>query len=304
MRNLMTSAASLLAIGCGVALAASPLAAQSDPPRDPRDPPPVTWCDKPAAKPKWKRQTVSFALEIEAGDSSEAHKRLRPYLPFLLSGIAERWIAEHQPTRDINAPKTKNPPPGEPRYGPADVGRMVVIELRGDGTIDRVIADEKMPSTLTADLKAAVLAAAARGDVFGPYADSSVRTRLLLLIGMGEYMPMLEWPAFTLYMPISRPVRADPRNLGPGYPANALEWNVKLLFQFMVDENGRALPETATVLGAEDVVWKSDRERQAFELFKRQVERALPSMRFTPAEMNGCYIRTFVQQEYVFTHNQ
>jgi hypothetical protein len=300
----MTRAASLLAVACGVAISASPLSAQSDQPRDPRVPPPVTWCDKPAPKPKWKRQTVSFALEIEAGDSSEAHQRLRPYLPFLLSGIAERWIAEHQPTRDINAPKTKNPPPGEPRYSPADVGRMVVIELRGDGTVDSVIIDQKRPSSLTADLKAAVLAAAARGDVFGPYADSSVRTRLLLLIGMGEYMPLLEWPAFTLYMPISRPVRAHPRNAAPGYPADALEWNGKLVFQYMVDENGRAVPETAKVLDSEYIVWKSNRQRQAFELFKRQVERTLPTMRFTPAELNGCYIRTFVQQEFVFTHNQ
>ena len=109
---------------------------------------------------------------------------------------------------------------------------------------------------------------------------------------------------FTLYMPVSRPVRADPRNIGPGYPADALEWNVKLLFQYMVDENGRAMPGTATVLGADNTVWESDRQRQAYERFRRQVELALPAMRFTPAELNGCYIRAMVQQQFVFTHNQ
>ena len=141
MRDLMIRSASLFALASGIVIAASPLSAQSDTPRDPRNPPPVTWCEKPVAKPEWKRQTVSFALEIEGTDSSEAQRRLRPYLPFLLSGIAERWIAEHQPTRDISAPKTKNPPPGEPRYGPADVGTMVVIYLRGDGTIESISVD-------------------------------------------------------------------------------------------------------------------------------------------------------------------
>ena len=301
----MTRAASLLAVACGVTISAPSLSAQSNAPIDPRVPPPVTWCDKPAPKPKWKRETISFALEISPSDSSEAQQRLRPYLPFLLSGIAERWIAEHQPTRDINAPKTKNPPPGEPRYGPADLSsRMVMFDLMGNGTVDSIIVDDTRPSTLMADLKAAIQAAAARGDVFGPYADSSVRTRLGLVAGPGMFMSVLEWPAFTLYMPVGRPARAHPRNTVGGYPVDALEWNGKLLFQYMVDENGRAVAETARVLGAENVVWKSNAQRQAFELFKRQVERALPTMRFMPAELNGCYIKTFVQQEFVFTHNQ
>ena len=40
---------------------------------------------------------------------------------------------------------------------------MVVIELKGDGTIISVNVDQERPSTLLADLKAAVLAAAERG---------------------------------------------------------------------------------------------------------------------------------------------
>lgn len=38
------------------------------------------------------------------------------------------------------------------------------------------------------------------------------------------------------------------------------------------------------------------------QTFKRAVEGALPRMRFLPAAMNGCYIKTWVQQEFLFTH--
>lgn len=287
----------LLASMALLALPTSPLPGQSDP----RTPPPITWCERPVPKAKWKRQAVSLQLAIQPGDTSEAQRRLEPYLPFLLSGIAERYAAEHQPTRDLTVAKTRTLPPGEPRYSPADLTAwMVTFDLKGDGTLDSIAADTAdLP--LIADLKAAILAAAARGDVFGPYADPGIRTRLGLIPSLDDLSDPVGWPAFTLYTPINRPARAHPGNDVGGYPADALGWNGKLLFRYKVNEHGRAVPESAFVLGAEDIIWKSDRHRQAYETFKRQVEKALPTMRFSPAEVHGCYLTTWVQQEFVFS---
>jgi hypothetical protein len=294
----------VLAGTAGFLLAAAPLSAQGDRPQDPRDPPPVTWCAHPSPNAKWARQTVSVLLEIEPDDSSEAQQRLRPYLPFLLSGIAERYIAQHQPSRDINAPKPKELPAGDPRYGPTDVGRMIFFDVMGNGTIDSIIVAGR-PSLLTDDLKAAILAAEARGDVFGPYADSTVRTRLALLVALGEFTTILNWPAFTLYTPVDRPAMADPKNRAPAYPADALHrWEGKLLFKYVVDENGKALPESVGIVGADKLEWESNAQRQAYQAFKRAVEKALPKMRFLPAEANGCYVKTWVQQQFIFEHER
>lgn len=283
-------------------LAATPLLAQGERVRDPRVPPPITWCEKPAARTAWKRQRFSFLLHFASADSTEGRRILEPYLPFLLAGIAERYIAERQPSRDPADKKAKALPPGEPRYGPADVLMpSVLFDLVGNGAVDSIEVVDTTGSPLAADLKAAILAASARGNVFGPYADSSVRTRLELTVGGGEWPNFASWPAFTLYAPVNRPARSDPDNNVGGYPANGLGWDGKLQFQYRVGVDGRAVPGTVSVLGAENVVWKSERYRAAYESFKQQVERALPRMRFTPAEEHGCVVETWVQQEFVFT---
>src|SRR5688500_11003513 len=183
----------ILAGTAGLFLAACPLSAQGDRPQDPRDPPPVTWCSNPSAHAQWERQTVSVLLEITPDDSSEAQQRLRPYLPFLLRGIAERCVAEHQPGRGINAPKTKDLPPSEPRSGRTDVGPTLSVDVPGTGTIDSIIVSGRRNTPLTNDLQAAVLAAEARGDVCGPYADPSVRTRRALLAARGDFTTSLNW---------------------------------------------------------------------------------------------------------------
>ncbi len=176
----------------------------------------------------------------------------------------------------------------------------VDFDVLGNGAIDSIHIADTTGSVLAADLKAALLAASASGNVFGPYADSSVRTRLTLRVVGGEWRDFAIWPAFTLYTPVARPARADPNN-SVTYPPDGLGWNGTLHLQYMVGQDGRAIPGTTSVLGAENVVWKNERYRAAFESFKEQVERALPRMRFTPAEENGCVVSTWVQQEFVFT---
>ena len=297
----MRKTSSFLAASTGLILAATPVFAQSERPRDPRNPPPITWCAKPAARTTWKRQPVSVMLDFATRDSSDAQRILEPYLPLLLGGIADAFIAERQPSR-VREAKVKDLPAGEPRYSPKDLRhQQVLFDLLGNGRVDSVVVVDTTGSLLVADLKSALLAAVARGDVFGPYADSTVRTRLELTAGLGEWKGFPAWLAFTLYAPVTRPVRPDYRNPPPDYPPEGLGWNGKLVFQYLVDENGRAVPETAKVLGAEGVVWKSERYRLAFESFRDQVIKSLSRMRYTPQEHLGCVEPSYVQQEFVFT---
>ena len=300
----MTRKRSFLIVGLTALVgASSPLSAQGDRPRDPRDPPPITWCEKKAPNTTWKRQPVSFGLWFTSADSS-AKRILGPYLPFLLEGIAKSFAAEWQPSRPVDAKiKVKDLPAGEPRYGPIDLlNPSILFDLVGNGTIDSIVALDTTGSKLSADLKAALMAAAARGDVFGPYADSTIRTRLELTAALGEWGPTFpSWLAFTLYAPVGRPIRPDHRNRTPVYPAEGLGWDGKLVFLYMVDENGQAVVETAKVVGAEGVVWKSERYRLAFEGFRTEVIKALGKMRYKPEERLGCSIAAWAQQEFIFT---
>jgi hypothetical protein len=302
MRDVTTLTSSFLAVAGGLILGTSSLAAQSDRPRDPRTPPAVTWCEKPAPRTTWKRQPVSFMLDFAVRDSSGAQRILTPYLPFLLGGIADAYVAQWQPSRTREARTVKDLPPGEPRYGPANlVEPSVQFDLLGNWRVDSITVTDTTGSLLAADLKAALEAAASRGDVFGPYADSSVRTRLELTAGLGEWRDFPSWLAFSLYAPVTRGIRADHRNPTPGYPPEGLGWEGKLVFQYLVNEEGRAVPETAKVLGGENVEWKSERYRAAYESFRSRVIASLARMRYTPQEHLGCVTPGYVQQEFVFT---
>ena len=65
--------------------------------------------------------------------------------------------------------------------------------------------------------------------------------------------------------------------------------NGEVLAQFVVDTNGRAVPETFKVL------------RTTHELFAQAVKVALPDMRFVPATIGGKRVRQLVQTPFQFT---
>ena len=275
--------------------------------------PPITWCEHPGSGHIWERQPVYFTLDFVARDSSQEQHALRPYLPFLLSGIAHGFMLERQPSRNPAIESRQEPPRGEPRYGPRDLLHPEVeFDLRGDGAVDSISAADPLGSTLVADLESALVAAVARGDVFGPYASPAVRTRLRLSAQLDWPWHTVHWPAFTIYAPIEKPPLAKPGNRAPGYPPNARDWEGSLLFQFKIDAGGRAVRGTARVLKSREITWTPDAtnprwneipsagSHEAFEGFKRQVEIALPAMRFLPGEYVGCRVEQWVQQEFQF----
>ena len=277
------------------------------------DDPPITWCEKPGTNPIWERQAVYFTLDFADRDSSAAQHALRPYLPFLLSGVAHGFMAEQQPARNPAVESRQEPPPGEPRYGPPDLlNPDILFDLRGDGTVDSITVLDSRGSVLVGDLAAALRAAVARGDVFGPYATPETRVRLRISAQLDWPWHTVHWPAFTLNAPIEKPPLAKPGNRPPTYPSNARDWQGALLFQYKVDADGRAVRGTARVLRSKPMQWSPDTgdprwngipsagSDEAFAAFKREVEIALPSMRFLPAEYLGCRVEEWVQQEFQF----
>lgn len=304
---------SLVATACLTAAFLTPSAVRGQGARAGQANPPVTWCEKPGTSHIWERQKAFFTLDFVERDSSAAQHALRPYLPFLLSGIAHGFMAQHQPSRDPAVEAPQAPPPGEPRYGPGDLlDPDIEFDLLGDGTVDSIWATGSRSSTLVADLEAAIRAAVARGDVFGPYAAPDVRLRLRLGAQLDWPWHTVHWPAFTLDAPIEKPPLAKPGNRAPSYPSNAREWEGALLFQYKVDEDGRAVRGTARVLRSEPMTWSPDAtdpgwtgipsagSDEVYAAFRREVELALPSMRFLPAEYLGCRVAEWVQQEFQF----
>jgi len=77
----------------------------------------------------------------------------------------------------------------------------------------------------------------------------------------------------------------------PHFPdiLRAARVNGKVFGQFVVDTNGRVLPETFRVMSS------------THDLFTESVKAALPDMRFTPATIGGKPVRQLVQQPFYFT---
>lgn len=90
---------------------------------------------------------------------------------------------------------------------------------------------------------------------------------------------------------VERPVKALPDGFVLHYPdvMRASRTNGEVLAQFVVDTNGRALPETFRVL------------KTTHDLFTQAVKAALPDMRFVPATIGGKPVRQLVQKPFLFT---
>jgi TonB family protein len=89
---------------------------------------------------------------------------------------------------------------------------------------------------------------------------------------------------------VNTPVKQAPGTVSPAYPEQlkAAGLGGEVIAQFVVDTLGRAELNTFKVLKA------------SHTLFAAAVRAALPSMRFTPAELNGRKVKQLVQQPFVF----
>ena len=85
-------------------------------------------------------------------------------------------------------------------------------------------------------------------------------------------------------------MRAD-NSASPKYPDILREAGVEgeVLVSFVVDETGAADPASFKVI------------RSTHELFSTAVRKALPEMRFTPAEIGGKKVRQVVQAPFSFS---
>ncbi len=262
--------------------------------------PPVTWCAKPAEHSDWERRVAYFVLRFAPADTTATQRMLTPVLPFILSGIGRSFVDEHQPNRDSSASSIENLPHGDDRYTPPDLYAGLRFDLRGDGKVDSVVTYGADGSRLKADLERALHATVTRGDVFGPFADSTARTRLYLGV-QTDSAKVVRWPAFSLDVPASRPVGWRKGNEPPRYPDGARNWRGSLTFTFEVDEEGRVIPESIqNELPSERIRWNSDTEREVYESFEHAVERALLRMRYDPAQELGCLVRAKGKQQFQF----
>ena len=89
---------------------------------------------------------------------------------------------------------------------------------------------------------------------------------------------------------VEKPVVRAPGSPGPRYPdfLRSSGATGDVLVQFVVDTAGRAVLSTFKVMSTTN------------ELFAQAVERALPAMRFIPAEAGGRKVRQLVQQAFAF----
>jgi TonB family protein len=90
---------------------------------------------------------------------------------------------------------------------------------------------------------------------------------------------------------VDKPVTTAPGSASPRYPQILRQAGVEgeVLVQFVVDTDGRAEPATFKVL------------RSSHDLFAASVAKALPAMRFIPAEFRGRRVRQLVQQPFAYT---
>ena len=242
-----------------------------------------------------------LTLRFSPPDTTAAQRMLTPVLPFILSGIGRSFVAEQQPDRDSSAATVENLPKGDDRYRPPDLFTGVRFDLRGDGLVDSVVTYGDDGSQLKSDLESALRATVARRDVFGPYADSTVRTRLFLGVQSDTGTKIVRWPAFSLDVPASRPIGWRKDNEHPRYPEGARNWRGSLTYTFEVDEDGRVVPESIqNELPADRVRWNSEAERGIYESFEKSVERALLRMRYEPAQELGCRVRAKGKQLFQF----
>ncbi|MEP6780852.1 MAG: energy transducer TonB, partial [Gemmatimonadaceae bacterium] len=97
---------------------------------------------------------------------------------------------------------------------------------------------------------------------------------------------------------VDRAVLPAPGSSGPDYPAELKAKKVEgmVLAQFVIDENGLANIATFKILHKRDEVAGTSHTE-----FEDAVRKALPNMRYVPAQVNGHNVKQFVQQPFEFS---
>ena len=119
-----------------------------------------------------------------------------------------------------------------------------------------------------------------------PLPDSSTAT-----VALGRVLRRGTASMVRFEFEVQTPVRPRAGNPAPSYPEAARTRGVDgyVLMQFVVDEDGWAIPETFRLLKAN------------YREFVQAVLKVLPGYRFHPAEIGGCTVKQLVQMPFTFT---
>ncbi|MFL5575522.1 MAG: energy transducer TonB [Gemmatimonadaceae bacterium] len=171
----------------------------------------------------------------------------------------------------------------------------VAFVLHRDGSASgvRITTTDGLPQIDSAAVRAVRAADSARA--FAPFPEELLDTTIAVdvRIGLGRRKRGVALPLFPVALPWvkpTRPVVPRPRQPAPVYPRAAIQGLVEsdVLVQFIVDESGRVAPGTVHV------------ERAEYREFVQAVLDVLPQYRFTPAELNGCPVKSLVQLPFEF----
>jgi protein TonB len=102
--------------------------------------------------------------------------------------------------------------------------------------------------------------------------------------------PLVDGAAYAEWQ-VEKPAVALPGGAAPAYPDLLRSAGVEgtVTVQFVIDTTGQAEPASITILSSPQ------------ELFAQAVRRALPRMRFLPAQIGERRVRQLVQQPFAFT---
>jgi TonB family protein len=181
--------------------------------------------------------------------------------------------------------------------GPNGWGAVTGLAAELDLQVDRqgdLIHALVVESARTPELNAGLLDAARRADSVGgllPHATGKPKT-IRLRVGAGTQPGDLDAPLMRLtfpYVRISEPVSVV-HVPAPQYPPTA--WKARIQssvdLQYVVDENGRAVPSSVKVLKAE------------YAEFIASAVQAILHAEYTPARSGGCPVRQMIRQRVSF----
>lgn len=300
---MFVAAAILSLIVCGVASAQSDTAGKTQSERPdtaidllwPRDPNSLSRCADAA-----KKSFESVYLRASIADSD------RTALTAQTDFMAQE-VAESMRTRMGGSPDSMANGDGVVRAG--SVPAELVVVAHPDGSVQRHATSMTGDTTATVLLTKAFDAARADGDAMliwpdGYSADSIiVRLALHALPVKREGSMAVQYrahPAFGVFRMsyyIETPALAKPNNPDPVYPFTDRLHRVggTLMLRFVVDTNGRAVPETIRDVWPPDTPKLTGELLRYYQGFVDASRRAVATWKFSPARIGDCPVRQIVQ---------
>lgn len=199
-----------------------------------------------------------------------------------------------------------------PAAWPIVLGQAVFTLTPAGGLTDLRLVQSSLSPAIDESLLAA-LRRADSGSAFPLPKSAGVAdiSRLYIKLGSGQTVPGGSVLLFTIRVPVWRnvtlPSPDDKKPIKtPSYPENLLTqgFSGAFVMGFVIDERGRVVPSTVTVV-ANDIKGPSSASvypTPVSELneFVTAVASSLKGAHYVPATINGCPVKSFAEQPFVF----